>query len=393
MLLKNKNQCCGCAACADICPKGAIKMLEDVEGFYYPHIDKSKCIHCGLCEKICPTINVKACDSILEAYAAYNQDEAIRLNSSSGGVFTNLAEVILMNDGVVYGAAFDKNFEVNHIKITKKEDLKRLRGSKYVQSKCDGIYKNVKKDLISGREVLFTGTPCQIVGLKTFLQSEYKNLLCVDIICHGVPSRLVWRKYVEYRCNFAKSEIEQIAFRQKDEGWKQYAVKFAFTNSTAYCQNLHKDIFMRGFLENLYLRSSCYECRFKGKERKSDITIADFWGVDWLYPEIDDDKGISAVIIHTLRGKETFDICKNKMFYKLIALDDVVKKNQNMISAVKYNPKREKFFRDLYLNNSDTVEIIKKYLSRNKTRHYLRLYLNKLGVLPVLKRFLGNMRM
>ena len=150
---------------------------------------------------------------------------------------------------------------------------------------------------------------------------------------------------------------------------------------------------MRGFLENLYLRPSCYECRFKGKERKSDITIADFWGVDWLYPEIDDDKGISAVIIHTLRGKETFDICKNKMFYKLIALDDVVKKNQNMISAVKYNPKREKFFRDLYLNNSDTAEIIKKYLSRNKTRHYLRLYLNKLGVLPVLKRFLGNMRM
>ena len=134
MLLKNKNQCCGCAACADICPKGAIKMLEDVEGFYYPHIDKSKCIHCGLCEKICPTINVKACDSILEAYAAYNQDEAIRLNSSSGGVFTNLAEVILMNDGVVYGAAFDKNFEVNHIKITKKEDLKRLRGSKYAVS-------------------------------------------------------------------------------------------------------------------------------------------------------------------------------------------------------------------------------------------------------------------
>ena len=218
-LVSDKSLCCGCSACYDACPKSAITMIEDKEGFLYPAIDEDKCIDCKLCEKVCPTKNKKKNKSLLEAYAAYNTDENIRLKSSSGGVFSLIAEYVLRNQGVVYGAAFDENFEVEHLRVASVEELELLRGSKYVQSKLDGIYNLCKKDLEIGKQVLFTGTPCQVSGLKSFLRKEYDNLVCMDIVCHGVPSRMVWRKYLEYRINFAKSKIVQIAFRLKNEGW------------------------------------------------------------------------------------------------------------------------------------------------------------------------------
>lgn len=361
VLVNEKALCCGCSACYDICPKSAISMVEDNEGFLYPIINEEKCINCGVCEKVCPTKNKQNNKSLLEAFAAYNTDEDIRLQSSSGGIFTLLAESVLKNNGVVYGAAFDKNFEVEHVRITDSENLNPLRGSKYVQSKLDGTFKLCKNDLERNKQVLFTGTPCQVAGLKAFLKKDYDNLFCMDIICHGVPSRMVWRKYLEYRVNFAKSKIAQIAFRLKNEGWKQYAVKFTFANSTAYCQKFQDDIFMNGFLKDLYLRPSCYNCQFKTKERASDITVADFWGIDKLYPEWDDDKGMSLIIVHSENGKVALNKIASKLFFKSVDFEKAISHNSAMLKSVGINKNRSLFFSH-NLNEENIAKTIEKYV-------------------------------
>lgn len=393
-ILVTKNQCCGCSACQDVCPKNAITMVEDKEGLLYPVIDENKCIDCGMCCNVCPSINVKTKESLLKAYAAYNKNEKIRLKSSSGGIFTLIAEDILKKNGTVYGAAFDENFEVKHIRITNITELEKLRGSKYVQSNCNGIYSQCKRDLDSGMNVLFSGTPCQIEALKCYLKKSYDNLFCIDIICHGVPSRLVWRKYLQYRVNFAKSKIEQIAFRLKNEGWKQYAVQFVFANGTAYCQNLHKDIFMRGFLKNLYLRPSCYACKFKTKERISDITLADFWGINNIYPDIDDDKGISLVIVHSIKGSNLFEKLKTNMFCIEVNIDNAIKYNKSMIISVKNNIERNKFFSELL--NYDYIEtLIEKYSKdtfKEKLKKYLKVILLKFGIFNFIKTTLRKIK-
>ena len=360
MLIIEKSKCCGCSACHDICPKQAITMIEDVEGFLYPEIDESKCIHCGLCEKICPIKSTKKNDSFLKAYAAYNLNEDIRLKSSSGGIFTLIAENILAENGVVYGAAFDESFEVQHIRVGRVEELEFLRGSKYVQSKLDGVYNLCKKDLEIGRQVLFTGTPCQVSALKSFLRKDYANLVCMDIICHGVPSRMVWRKYLEYRVNFAKSKITQIAFRLKNEGWKQYAVKFTFANSTAYCQNHHEDLFMRGFLNNLYLRPSCYKCQFKSKERTSDVTVADFWGIDRLHSEWNDDKGMTLLVVHSDKGKFLLENIQKYCFIKEVDFDEGIKYNPAMVKVPVQHHKRGEFFDRVY-ENAEVWRLVDKF--------------------------------
>lgn len=375
-LVSDKSFCCGCSACYDVCSKSAITMIEDKEGFEYPVIDKDKCIDCGLCTKVCPTKNKKNNQSLLEAYAAYNTDENIRLKSSSGGVFTLLAEDVLNNQGVVYGAAFDKNFEVQHIRVESVEGLERLRGSKYVQSKLDGIYNLCKKDLEMGKQVLFTGTPCQVFALKSFLRKDYDNLVCMDIICHGVPSRMVWRKYLEYRVNFAKSKIEQIAFRLKNEGWKQYAIKFTFANSTAYCQNFQDDIFMRGFLRDLYLRPSCYNCQFKTKERVSDITVADFWGIDKIYPEWDDDKGMTLLIVHSSTGKKVLEKIEPKLFLKSVNIDEAIKFNTSMVKSIAINKNRESFFKS-NIDAKNVENVITRNLDKRSLRKRISMWLRK----------------
>lgn len=386
-LYKNKTECCGCSACYDVCPKQAITMTEDSEGFLYPAIDETKCIKCGLCEKVCPVKNEQENKSLLKSYAAYNKDEEIRLKSSSGGIFTLLAEQILQSKGVIYGAAFDKNFEVEHIRIEKAEELEKLRGSKYVQSCCNGIFNQCKQDLNAGRQVLFTGTPCQISALKSYLNKTYDNLVCMDIICHGVPSRKVWRKYLEYRVNFAKSKIAQIAFRLKNEGWKQYAVKFTFANSTAYCENLHNDIFMRGFLKDLYLRPSCHNCKFKTKERISDITVADFWGIDKLHPEWDDDKGMSLVIVHTEKGGKLLGNIKTQLFIKEVEFDKAILANSAMVKSAIQNPLRGKFFKEID-ECKDIDKLIRdhtKPTNKERIKYIVKIVLKKLGLLELIK--------
>lgn len=360
-MIKEKEDCMGCHACENICPAQCLAMTPDDEGFLYPKVDYALCIKCKRCISACPIINkVEAYDN-LQAYACINKDEKIRSESSSGGVFTLVAEQVIDKGGVVFGASFNDEFGVEHIFIETKEKLLKLRGSKYVQSKIGDSYKQAKEFLNSGREVLFTGTPCQIAGLKNFLGKFYNNLFTTDIICHGVPSPEIWQKYVRFREAEAGAPTQRITFRQKDEGWKQYSVSFSFKNNTEYRQNFHKDLYMRAFLKDVCLRPSCYACKFKGLNRQSDITLADFWGIQNILPEMDDNKGTSLIFINNEIGHGLFDEVKDKMVYQKVDRQEAVKYNSCAIRSSLYNPKRDVFMAEKNILPFD--ELVNKHCS------------------------------
>jgi len=359
--LKDKTECCGCHACFNVCPTGAIKMQEDEKGFKYPVIDKSKCINCGLCEKVCPIKNNRKVENNPIAYACFNKDNDIRKKSSSGGIFTLLAYYIINAGGIVYGAAFDEDFNVKHIKVENIEDLEKLRGSKYVQSSIGETYKQAKENLNKGIKVLFTGTPCQIEGLKLYLQKDYDNLYTQDIICHGVPSPIVWKKYKEYRKKKDREEPLDISFRNKDNGWSHFNTLFQYKNKQ-YKKTQYEDLFMNVFLQNISLRDSCYACSFKKYNRNSDITLADFWGINNIIPKMNDDKGTSLVVINSEKGKKIFEEISKNIEYKEIDLDNAIKYNSAMIKSVPENSNREKFFNDLEYDEFDVVA--KRYIKK-----------------------------
>lgn len=387
--IKDKKNCTGCYACFNICPVNCISMESDEEGFEYPRIETNKCIKCGKCVDICPILNSIDVDNNPVAYACINEDESIRLESSSGGIFSLIAEKVIKNDGLVFGAEFNKNFEVEHNFVESENGLGKFRGSKYVQSKIGDTYKKAEKFLLSGRLVLFTGTPCQIAGLKSYLGHSYDNLLCLDIICHGVPSPEVWKKYIEYREEKAGSKTQRIAFRRKDEGWKRYSVSFLFKNDTEYRKTLDKDLYMRAFLKNVCLRPSCYDCKFKTIHRQSDITLADFWGIGNLFPEMDDDKGTSLILVNSNAGKILFEQIKEKTLFKKVDVNKAILYNSSAVRSVKYNPNREKFLRDKDIATFGCL--VKKYCRDSlgyKIKLTIRIGLKKMGLLDVAKKFL-----
>ena len=320
--ISNKSKCCGCTACVSICPKQCITMREDEEGFLYPMMDSSLCIDCNLCKKICPELHSKERREPLNVYAAKHKNEQVRLASSSGGIFTLLAERIIDENGVVFGARFNSNWNVIHDYTETKKGLTAFRGSKYVQSYMGNCYQKVKFFLQQGRKVMFTGTPCQIAGLKNYLRKDYDNLLTVDVVCHGVPSPKVWQMYLDeitrkggknsvlFHHIAEKADINHIDFRSKSTGWKKYSFALTLSEATADGEKntvLLSSIFtenpyMNAFLSNLSLRPSCYDCPAKSGKSGSDITIADFWGIENVSPEFDDDKGISLVLSYSEKG-------------------------------------------------------------------------------------------
>lgn len=362
MKIIEKSECMGCHACYSVCPKQAITMVKDEKGFKVYKIDEEKCIKCGLCKKVCPVLNSRIIESKPEAFAIINKDEEIRKNSSSGGVFTLIAEYIIKDGGVVFGAAFDEDWHVKHSYTDKVEELNRFRGSKYLQSTIGDSYKKAKEFLENGRKVLFTGTPCQIEGLKSYLQKEYDNLYTQDIICHGVPSPKVYNKYLEYQNNiFLNKEIKRIEHRNKDNGWQDFNMKITYDNID-YIKSHNEDPFMQAFLRDTILRDSCYNCHFKKKNRNADITLADFWGINNVLPEMNDDKGTSLVIIHSMKGKELLENIKNKIICKKVDFETAIKYNQSMIKSVKKDEKREYFFKNL--NQLPFDKLVDKYTSR-----------------------------
>lgn len=363
---KTKQDCCGCAACCQICPKNCITLDEDNEGFSYPHVGE-ECINCKLCYKVCPVINQRESITPDIAYAAYNLNDGIRQKSSSGGIFTLLAEKMIDENGVVYGASFDKNWEVIHDFVEAKENLENFRGSKYVQSKIANSYKQIKSFLDSNRKVLFSGTPCQVSALNFFLKKDYQNLITVDFICHGVPSPKVWRKYkkellANYSGNTLESpHFEKISFRGKNVGWR----RFSFTadinignQRKIHQETFDENIYTRGFLADIYLRPSCYDCLSKSLKSGSDITIADFWGVEKVLPDWTDDKGASLVFLNSNKAKT---YCSNlRMYSKEVICQEVIKYNPAFGISSKVHRNRSSFFNEL-----DHCQCVSELIKRN----------------------------
>lgn len=347
IIIKETDKCCGCSACAQVCPKQCIKMEADKEGFLYPVIDKSVCADCGKCEKACPN-NSKIGESTdgapnkITTMAAINPDQSTRMKSSSGGIFSLLAEKGINEGGAVFGAVFDEDWSVRHTMAETMEQVVLMRGSKYVQSTIGNTFSQVREELDKGRQVLFSGTPCQVKGLHSFLGRVYPNLLSVDFICHGVPSPMVWQKYLEDVVGYlkhstsknvaqsiGKHSIRNISFRDKQFGWKDYGfcLDFVAQKKTAvsvgwsglsssvgtapYPDNesmfslrctYDEDPFMQAFLGDVCLRPACYSCNAKAGRSGSDITLGDFWGIGKIDRDLDDDKGISLVMTNTEKG-------------------------------------------------------------------------------------------
>lgn len=357
--VKQKEKCSGCGGCANVCPQNAIDMLEDKMGFLYPVVDKSKCNNCRLCEKICPILNRNTeVKNDIKAYACYNRNEQERLKSSSGGLFILFAKEILKRNGVVFGACFDDEFSVIHSYTESETDLYKFMGSKYVQSKIGDSYRKVKEFLESDRYVLFTGTPCQIEGLSFYLRKKYKKLYTQDIICHGVPSPLVWEKYKAYRLNKDCQKPLDISFRNKDNGWQLFNIQFLYKNNS-YNVNIKTDLYMQTFIKNTSLRDSCYSCSFKKKNRISDITLADYWGIENIHSELYDNRGISLLIINSSKGQELFNSIAKYTKYRKTDLDNAIIYNTAMTKSVKMDINRDLFFKNL--NDMSFSKLVKKY--------------------------------
>lgn len=291
-------------------------MQTDREGFKYPVVDSNACIECRICEKNCVVVTAsknKCRGNYPLFFAAQASNEAVVFNSSSGGVFTLLAEYIIDNRGAVAGASFSETLDVVHIIIEEKKDIHHLQGSKYVQSDLLKTFVQTRILLEDGRFVLFSGTSCQIEGLRNYLNKSYDNLFLVDLICHGVPMPKLWRKYLQYQENKFKSEIQYANFREKTTGWLSYNMHLKFTDSKEYKKKVAEEPYMRLFLSNYFLRESCYDCKFKNLDKPSDITLSDFWEIKYAFPELDDDKGLSLVFVNTEKGRLLFDHVNKKM--------------------------------------------------------------------------------
>lgn len=342
--LEEKHQCCGCGACVQCCPKRCITMQPDEQGFLYPHIDIDSCVNCGFCEKVCPILNNKNNREPLATYAAINPNEEIRIKSSSGGIFTPIAEHILVNGGVVFGAKFNEKWEVVHDFTESIDGLEAFRGSKYVQSVIGESYRKAELFLKQGRTVLFSGTPCQISGLKRYLQKDYNNLYTVDVVCHGVPSPFVWKQYINNK------RLVSVNFRNKQLGWKNFSLML----SDDVCQSHRENIYMRGFLNNLTLRQSCFRCKAKSGSSGSDLVIADYWGVNGIHPELDDDKGVSLVLIYTKRGQKLLDMLN--LFLQKSNYQKALLSNSMIENSVKIPKVYNDFWKNYSVFGLDAIE-------------------------------------
>lgn len=411
--IQDKTLCCGCSACVECCPRHCISMQEDNEGFLYPTVDAEKCIGCNLCEKVCPGIDPNEHRRPLDTYAAKNPDDKVRLLSSSGGIFSMLAERTIRRGGVVFGARFDENWEVVHDYAETIEGMELFRGSKYVQSRMDCSYRKAEVFLRTGRDVLFSGTPCQIVGLKRFLRKDYDNLLTVDVICHGVPSPGVWRQYLKEIMlrpkgvaagkNTVLSSLNEmpvvtgISFRDKRLGWKKFgfeirmsalkADKNSVLKSGKYPKEFflferqRENIFLRGFFANIYLRRSCYACPAKAGCSHSDITLGDYWGIDSLMPQLDDDRGVSAVLVNSEYGARALSETGAELH--AVPYKDVERKNPALVRSVIQPANRSAFYRD----TSDLLLPKIAYYSqpsvKNRIRCFVRSVVTRYGLLSL----------
>lgn len=358
-----KGKCTGCCSCLAVCPKNSISMQEDSRGFKYPIISDN-CIDCGLCKKICPQINenLEPFYGIRKVWAAFSKDKDIRRQSSSGGIFTELAQLVLSEGGVVFASRLsDDQKELIFDRCEEKRKLDRFRGSKYVQSNPKCIFKTVKRELEINRKVMFVGTGCQIAGLRTFLRKPYNNLLCVDIICHGVPSPKLWREYLSGIEKKHGSQATKVSFRYKKPSWTQFSMKVDFNNGNSYVRSKFNDPYLIAFLKEISLRESCYACPYTSTKRMGDITLADFWGYrSTSYKMRNNEKGISLVLINSEAGEEWFDKIIPYIEYVEKSLREAMGGNRSLKEPWKKNLVAESFW-DMYENDQSPDRALQEF--------------------------------
>ncbi|NLF02175.1 MAG: 4Fe-4S dicluster domain-containing protein [Anaerolineales bacterium] len=358
----NSALCTGCGACVQCCPEACISMRTDAEGFAYPQIDTQRCIKCGLCSSVCPSsgdgLGLHRGAPQPQLFAAWHLDDQIRHSSSSGGVFTALAQTILSAGGVVYGAAFDELWRLRHVGIGDEAQLAQLRGSKYLQSATCSTFCEVEAHLAIGSSVLYSGTPCQISGLYAYLGGAQEGLVTVDLICHGVPSPLVFDAYLQHCARLAGDAPVSVSFRDKLKGWRRYSMHIEMQSGRHYAQTLDRDPFLIGFLRNHCLRPSCHSCSYAQVQRIADITLGDYWGIARFHPELDDDRGVSEVLVNTARGQRLFEACASRLFVQECPLEEGMQGGLCTPSVA--SPQRAAFF--CGLERLTFAELRTKYL-------------------------------
>lgn len=372
--IRDKKNCTGCFACYNVCPVNAIKMIEDKEGFKYPKVDVKKCIKCGLCENICPVINriqKKENRKRPTVIAAWSKNKDIRLDSTSGGLFSELARSIYKQNGYVCGAIYNKDWLVEHYISNDIKDLDNLRSSKYLQSDIRDKYKKIKELLEQGKKVLFSGCPCQIIGLYNYLQNkEYRNLYTCDFICRGVNSPKIFKKYITELEKKYNSKIKKIKFKNKTYGWHNFSIKVDFENGKSYIGRRYEDSFWIGYLKyNAFMRPACYDCKFKGLPRLGDITLADFWGIEKIDPKLDNDQGTSMILLNSDKGKELFEESKETFEYTVIDSDDTFTSNVCMKNSVEMTEARKRVFENI--DNMSYKKLSEKFFPKPKLKEKL----------------------
>lgn len=382
--------CSGCSACACACPKQCIRMVENDEGFLYPSIDEKKCVHCGLCERVCPVLSDAKNDEhdLKEAYAAVSKDRGVLMNSSSGGAFTELAKPIIMAKGCVFGASFSEDYRsARHVMAESIEALGKLRGSKYIQSVMGDVYAEVKKQLETGRTVLFSGTPCQVAGLKRYLKNEDERLFTVDIACHGVPSAMVWDSYLSNMEKKMDGKTGYASFRFKANAESQPEMDRLSAGGKKHYQLYNHNPFIKMFLSNDCLRESCYECRAKENGTMADITIGDLWGIGKVKTDFDCSSGVSLIIVHTEKGRRLLNEASSTLNFQQVDYAGALTGNSLIDSSAHRPAQRDGFFADFKRLKWNQME--KKYAGK-KWRTVLRRKINASAIGAILRRLTGR---
>lgn len=359
---KDKYTCSGCTACKAICPRNAIKMVRDEEGFEYPQINEAACIHCNLCVKVCPNINREKENKILEVHGVKHKSNEERRTSRSGGAFIAISDYILDNSGVVYGSKMNDDFSVSHARATTKEERDLFKGSKYVQSDMNDVIKQIRKDLQHGKKVLFSGTACQVAGVKASVPENLKeNLYTCDLICYGVPSNKVYEDFLKYIEKVNNKKIKKFIFRDKRFGWESHYETIVFEDDTEISTQYFKEL----YYGHMILRPSCYKCNFANQNRPGDVTIADFWGIENVDISFKDELGVSLIICNNSKGIELYSNIKEDLNSIDCPIDVLIENTYTLNNPTPESPDRKLFWEDYF--NNEFEYIIEKYTKQPLT--------------------------
>ena len=388
--IKDKKECCGCWACANICPVACISMPEDEEGFRYPLVDKEKCIDCHLCEKVCPIINVEP-DKPKDGQRAFllqHKDKSVLHESASGGAFTAIASYVVRRGGVVFGAAYTDNFVVTHQYVERIEDLGKFRNSKYVQSEIQNAYAQCKDFLKQGRIVCFSGVPCQLEGLLRYLRKSYANLITVDVLCHSITSPKIFRMYIEAQKRKYGKDISNVMFRDKSPyGYKYSQMSIYRGGKQVYKEGVDTDVYLRSFFSDINVRSSCYDCKFKKQHHLTDFTIWDCFDVYKFSKDLDNDKGVTRLLANTEKALKILSEIKADATIMEIPLGNAIEGVDEMFHSVKMNPQRSRFFNlAAHRTGGGVFQTFFPITKRTIAEKYFRIVTCKLGIYSIIKR-------